>query len=345
MPPPRAGGTSALKINLMAPGRRGRPRSWLSAAVLSVALSLMLVGCGENEAPAEATAPAVVPAAAADTPMATPEPPAPVSLTDSGGFTFVVEAPAERVISHSPAATEILFAIGAGGQVVARDNFSNYPPEVAGLPEVAYSSPEPEQDLAHDPDLVIMSGRQEESIGQFRDLGLPVYFLLEPTDLAGVMENIRAIGILTGHEGSAEELIASLEERLAAVEVSLEGVAQGPSVFYELTDDLYTVSPDSFIGSALTLLKARNIAKGTEGAFPQLTSEAVVDADPEVILMADASFVRVESVPDRPGWGGITAVVEGRIHPVDGDIMSRPGPRIVDGIEALAALFYPDLFE
>jgi iron complex transport system substrate-binding protein len=96
----------------------------------------------------------------------------------------------------------------------------------------------------------------------------------------------------------------------------------------------------------LTVLKAQNIAAGATSPYPQLTAEAVVAADPEVILLADAQWgVTVESVGERPGWTGVTAVVEVRVHPVDEDIMSRPGPRIVDGVEAIAALLYPDLFQ
>src|SRR5690606_28436339 len=100
----------------------------------------------------------------------------------------------------------------------------------------------------------------------------------------------------------------------------LDDVDEGPLVFYELTEDLYTVSPNSFIGEALSFLKARNAAEGTEGAFPQLSSEAIVAADPDVVLMADAAFVPIETVPLRAGWSGMTAVVEGRVHAVDGDV-------------------------
>lgn len=317
---------------------------WLAAFVVAFAFSALACNdAGNGSTPAAAT-PAAPATATEVAPTAEPTP-APIEITDSGGFVFMIEGPAQRIISHSPGATEILFAIGAGAQVVAVDQFSNYPPETESLPHVSYSSPDPEQGLAHEPDLVVFATRQESSIDQFRELDLPVFLMREPTDLAGVMENIRTLGFLTGHADAAEALIAELEARLAAVAERLAEVDEGPRVYYEVTDSYYTVAPQSFIGSALSLVKARNIAEGATTPFPQLSSEAIVDADPEVILMANADFVPLESVPERPGWSGIAAIVEGRIYPVDGDIMSRPGPRIVDGVEVLARLFYPELFE
>ncbi len=322
-----------------------RARHWL--LVLAFA-AFGLIACGDDDGSATATPTAGVSATeAASTATATEAPteaPSPVEATSSG-MTMTLDAPASRIVSHSPALTEILFAIGAGDQVVAADEFSNYPPETADLPKVTYSSPDPEQDLAFEPDLVLFSGRQEGSLEHFRDLEIPVFYLLEPTDLEGVYASIRALGTLTGHEEEAEVVIADMQERLDAVVAALEDVEEGPIVFYEITDDLYTVSPNSFIGAALSVLKVRNVAEGTDGAFPQMSSEAIVAANPDVILMADASFVDPASVPQRAGWSGITAVVEERIYPVDGDIMSRPGPRIIDGIEDLARLLYPDRFE
>lgn len=330
--------------------RRVGPRLWsrlgarMSIAVLGIAMMLALVACSDDaETPTATPSETTTPAATTATPAATAEAPGPISLVDSSDFTFELAGPAQRVISHSPAATEILFALGAGGQVVARDNFSNYPPEASDLPEVAYSSPDPEQDLAHEPDLVIFSGRQRESIEQFRGLEIPVFYLLEPTDLAGVMQNIRTIATLTGHEEAGEVLIADLEARIAAIEDTLADVSDGPRVFYELSDVLHSVSPETFVGSALALLKIENIAAGADGPFPQLSSEAVVEADPEVVLVAYP--VPMETILGRPGWGGVTAVADARVYPVDPDLMSRPGPRIVDGIEAVAKLLYPDHFE
>ncbi|MCK9485818.1 MAG: helical backbone metal receptor [Dehalococcoidia bacterium] len=327
-------------------GRRWRS-PWASLALgLSFALVLLLAACGDDGATATPTTTAAATASAEATETATETLPASIEAVDDTGTTLVLESPAQRIVSHSPGATEILFALGAGPQVVAADEFSDYPAEAAALPKVAYASPDPEQTASHDPDLIIFSGNQNYSQEQFRGLGLPVFYLPEPTDLRGVMEHIRVLGLLTGLDQEAEALIEDLEGRLAAVEEALADLETGPRVFYELDSTLFTVGPNTFIGSAFTLLKAENIAAGTASDYPQLSAEAVVEADPEVILLADHAFgVSIESVGERPGWSGITAVEEGRIFPVDQDITSRPGPRIVDAVEALAAFLYPDRFE
>jgi len=322
-----------------------RLRHWLLVLVAFAAFGLTACADDGGSTTPTPTAEASATEAASTATEAPTAAPSPVEATDSSGTTLTLDAPASRIVSHSPALTEILFAIGAGDRVVAADEFSNYPPETANLPKVTYSSPEPEQDLAFEPDLVLFSGRQEGNLEHFRALGIPVFFLREPTDLEGVFVSIRTLGTLTGHEDEAEAVIADMQERLDAVVAALEDVEVGPVVFYEITADLYTVSPNSFIGAALSVLKVRNVAEGTEGAFPQMSSEAIVEANPDVILMADAAFVDPASVPQRAGWSGITAVVEERIYPVDGDIMSRPGPRIIEGIEGLARLLYPDRFQ
>jgi iron complex transport system substrate-binding protein len=116
-------------------------------------------------------------------------------------------------------------------------------------------------------------------------------------------------------------------------------------VFYELSADLYTASPESFIGGMLAAVKARNVAAGARSPFPQLTAEAVLAADPEVVILSDAAYGEsLESVAARPGWANVSAVRNRRVHPIDPDIVNRPGPRIADGVEALARAIYPDRF-
>lgn len=321
-------------------------RSWWLA--LPVALLLLVVACTGDGAststpvsPAATLAPTPAPTATVE---ATPASTA-FTVTDSAGTAVHFESHPQRIVSHSPAVTEILFAIGAGGQVIAADQFSTYPPETERLERVAYSDPDPERAVALEPDLIIFSGRQRNAVQQFRDLGLTVYFAEEPGDIDGVLASIERYGVITGQEAAAAALVAEMRQRLATLEERLAAVDQGPRVFYEITDSLYTVSPASFIGGMLARLKLQNIAAGAETAFPQLSNEAIVERDPEVILLADeAAGVTPEGVASRPGWSSISAIRDGRVFIVDPDRGSRPGPRLVEAMEEWAALVYPELF-
>ena len=270
----------------------------------------------------------------------------PRTVVDSSGTAVVIEAPPQRIISYSPGATEILFAIDAGSRVVATDRFSNYPPETSTLPKLEYSSPDPEAALAQEPDLVLFATRQRDQVQQFRDLGMALLFIEEADSIEGVFDNILLFGELSGNERQAESLVASMRSRIEAVTRTIDDVEQGPRVFYEITADLYTASPDTFIGSMLSLLKAQNVAAGAQSPFPQLSAEAVIEADPQLVLLSDAAFGEsLETVAARPGWGDISAVVNERVHPIDANIVDRPGPRIADGIEAMARLLYPNRFQ
>ena len=222
----------------------------------------------------------------------------PRTVVDSSGAEVVIEAPPQRIISYSPAATEILFAIGAGSRVVATDKFSNYPAETSDLPKLEYSSPDPEAALAHEPDLVLFATRQREQVQQFRDLGMTLLFIEEAESIESVFDSIILFGELSGNERQAQSLVASMRERIEAVTRAIDDIEQGPRVFYEITADLYTASPDTFIGSMLSLLKAQNVAAGAESPFPQLSAEAVIEADPQLVLLSDAAF------GESPGDGG-----------------------------------------
>lgn len=298
-----------------------------AAVVVAITLASLAAGCRS------------------DTATPTSAVPAPIEVVDAGGATLTFDEPPRRIVSHSPGVTEILFAIGAGDLVVAADEFSDYPAEAAALPKVAYSDPDPERVLSFDPDLVILATQQRESVEHFRDLGLRVFFDAEPTTVAGVLENIALLGRLTGHETEAAALVEELRGRIDAVQSRLVGIDQGPRVFWELDDTLFTVGTDTFIGDMLRILKAQNVAEGAATSFPQLTAEAIVERDPQVILLADAAFgTTVESVAERPGWSNVSAVREGRVLAVNTDTTSRPGPRVVDAIEDVARLLYPEIF-
>ena len=316
------------------------------SALLALAFSACTSGASSTPtaAPAERATPAPTEAAGTPEPTTTEAPP-PLVVTDSDGFELELAEPPSRIISFSPGATEILFAIGAGAQVIAADEFSDFPAETASLERVAYTAPDPERSLSLDPDLVIMATNQQQSIEQFRGLDLVVLFNREPDSVQGVLDNIALLGQVTGHQAEAEALIADMQARIDAVEEAIAGIEEGPRVFYELSDSLFTVGPNTFVGGYLTLLKASNVAHGAESPFPQLTAEALIEANPEVVLLADAAFgADPATVAARPGWDAIDAVVNGRLYPVNPDIGNRPGPRIVAAIEEVAALLYPELF-
>jgi iron complex transport system substrate-binding protein len=327
---------------------RARRPSFVAVFAL---LALLIAACGDSDdatpSPTATTAVTeVATAAPTDTPEPTPtESAPPLVVADSDGFELEFTETPTRIVSFSPGATEILFAIGAGDQVIAADQFSDFPAETVDLEQVSYSEPDPERSLGLDPDLIIMATRQQESVEQFRNLGLTVLFNREPESVEGVLENITILGEVSGHEAEAADLVADMRARIDAVGAAIAGVDTGPRVFYELSDGLYTAAPDTFIGGYLTLLKASNVAEGAESAFPQLTVEALIDANPEVILLADAEFGGdPATVAARPGWDAIDAVINERLYPVDPDVGNRPGPRIVDAIEQVAALLYPELF-
>ncbi len=322
--------------------RRGGHSSIILVVFALAAIVLMACGGGNN---GTATATPKADVAATTTGAAFP-----LTVTDSSNTQVVFNQAPARIISYSPAATEVLYAVGAGSQVVAVDKFSNYPKATDALPKVEYSKPAPEPAVALTPDLVIMATRQEGQVPQFRALGLTVMLVKEPTTLAGVLDQVRLIGRVTGHAADGEKLAASMRQRIDAVAAKVATLPAGPSpkVFYELTADGFTVGSDSFIGSLLQTAKLTNVADKASGQFPQVSQEVVLAANPDIILLADgnADTGGTESpatVKARPGWANLNAVKNGHVYVIDADIFSRPGPRVVDGLEQLIKLCYPGL--
>jgi iron complex transport system substrate-binding protein len=269
----------------------------------------------------------------------------PVTLTDDTGTEVTIPTQPEAIVTLSPSFAEVLFAIGSGEAVVAVDENTDYPAEAEALPKVSGFEPSLEAIVALEPDLVLMSFDPSGLQASLADAGIPSLFLANPADLEGVYKQIETIGAASGHPTEAEAVTADMEAEIDEVVSQLADVTQGPRVLHELDNTLFTVGPGSFQDSIYTLLKAQNIAQSTGEPFPQLTSEAVIAADPEVIALADGEFGEsLETVAARPGWGSITAVTTGRVNPVDDDLLSRPGPRVVDGVKELASILYPETF-
>ena len=309
--------------------------------ILLAFVASLAVACGDT-APAPATSEATATAGTTASPSTFP-----VTVNDQEGKPLTLPKQPKAIISFSPGVTEILFAIGAGPQVIAADQFSDYPAEAKALKQrVKYTGPDVESALALSPDLVIMSRAQRTSVERFRSAGLPVFYTPEPDSLDAIVENVRMWGRLTGHPTEANRVADDMRARIEAVKTTVAPVTEGPRAFYELSDSLVSAGDKTFIGSILTLLKAKNVATGAATDFPQLTAEAVISRDPQVIFLADASSAgqNLETLRKRPGWTSISAVRDGKVYPVDPNIGNRPGPRIVQALEEMGRLLYPERF-
>jgi iron complex transport system substrate-binding protein len=278
---------------------------------------------------------------------------APAVVTDDLGNELVLDEPAQAIVSLSPNMTEILFGVGAGDRLIGRDSNSMYPEAAQDAVDLGgmWDGIPVEDILALEPDL-ILAGEiySAEAIAELRNLGLNVYWQANPDDFEGLYENIRDIAVLTGTEDQAEELIGSLSARVAALDEKLAAVDESPLVFYELDAsepaNPWTTGAGTFISYVINKAKGSNLGDSLEGEWVQISSEALVVQDPDVILLSDALYGETpESVAERPGWGELKAVLEGDVYPFDPFILSVPGPRLVDGFEQVAAILHPEIFD
>ncbi len=279
-------------------------------------------------------------------------PPEPISFTDGYGREVSILEPAKRVVSIAPSNTEILFAIGAAAQVVGRDELSDYPPEAVDVTSIGttYGELNVEAIVALEPDLVLAAMiTSPEHVQTLEDLGLVVFVLPNPMGMDELYDVLEMAGKLTGHETEAEDLVDELEIRVETVLETLAGAAPVP-VFYEIdgTDPNapWTTGPGTFQDVLIGLAGGENIASDIE-FWGQLSLEEIVARDPAVIVFSESPYVATtpESLAERPGWGEIAAVINGRVYGIDGNWIDRPGPRYVDALETLAKVLHPELFE
>lgn len=278
----------------------------------------------------------------------------PIQLTDGLGRTVSLPAPAMRIVSLAPSNTEILFAIGAGSQVVGRDSFSDYPQEVSEITDVGggFGEFNTEAILALKPDLVLAADIiPPEKIQALEDLGLIVFSIANPVDFEELFNNIQLVGKLTAHEEEAQKLISELKQRLQQVEEKVMLSSYLPLVFYELDasdpNAPWTAGPGTFIDTLITKAGGFNLGASLEGAWVQISLEVLIQKNPDIIILGDYTWggVTPEAVAARAGWKVLKAVKENKVFTFDDNLVSRPGPRLVDGLEAMARLLHPELFE
>jgi iron complex transport system substrate-binding protein len=296
-------------------------RTWTTAAVAAV-LAVSLAACG-TEAEDKSDK-----AASSDANF-------PVTI-DSGGTETTIEAEPQRIVSLSPSATETLYGIGAGDRVVAVDEYSTWPEEA---PKTDLSGYEPniEAIIAHEPDLVIASGDTNELVAGLAKVNVPVLISDAPVDLEAAYERMTNIGIATGQ---IDETAAEIKRIRAAVDEAIAAAPDQPlRVYHELDSTFYSASSHSFIGSVYEALGATNIADAADKdkiGYPQLTEEAIIKADPQLIVISDGLDYDADDVAGRPGWDAISAVRDDNIVALDEDVISRWGSRLPELVEALS---------
>jgi ABC-type Fe3+-hydroxamate transport system substrate-binding protein len=311
------------------PARVARRSSPASLLALPAALLLALTACGGSSDGGGGAAASPAPESGAF----------PVTVTGADGELTLDEQP-ENIVSMSPTATEMLFAIGAGEQVEAVDDYSNYPPE-APITDLSAFTPNAEAVAEYAPDLVVLSNDQNGIVDALDALSIPTLLLPAAESLEDTYEQLETLGKATGHAEEADEVATDVRDRIAAAVESVPADVEGMTVFHELGPELYSATSGTFIGSIYSMFGLENIADGAPdaaGGYPQLSPEYVVGRAPELIVLADTVCCEqsAETVAQRPAFDTVPAVQEGRILEADDDLASRWGPRIAEFAESVA---------
>ncbi len=326
---------------------RHRVRSTNPFRVFLVALVLVIAACA---GPASSGVPTLHPDATSVVPTEAPPtsaPTFPLTLTDDEGTDVTIPAAPQKIVSLTPATTETLFALGAGSRVVGKvEDIANFPAEASAVPVVAtFAGVDVEKIVASGADLVVSGGAgltQGPAVEQLRNAGIPV-LVSYPTTIDEALAGIRLIGIAVGLADAGATLADSISGQIDELSSIAGTIEETPRVFYEIdvTGGIFTPPADSIYGEMFELAGAELIPGDPNYS---ISLEKLVDADPQVILLGDAAYgVTKKSVAARAGWSGMTAVKDGAIFAVDDIVITRPGPRIAEGLKVLIQAIHPEL--
>lgn len=276
----------------------------------------------------------------------------PLTLNDDSGAIVTLAAQPKRIVSLVPSATETLFALGLGDNVVAVTKWDNYPVDVQKKVEYIFEDsirPNAEQILKLNPDLIVMGlmGNDQKDIAAIRNLKIPV-LTINPQTLAETYQTIETFGKLTDTQEQANKIVSGMKEKEQAIAKKIETIKESDRlrVWTEVDENLYTPGEGTFLNELLTKAGGNNIAADVKG-WGQYNSEQVIAKDPQVIFVTYGYYQKdaVANIIARNGWQNVEAVKNQRVIELDSDMVTRTGPRIVDGLESIAKALYPDLFK
>jgi iron complex transport system substrate-binding protein len=304
----------------------------LSATLLLLAGCQLAIGPGAYSTASASTAPATD-----DYPR---------TIVDDEGTSVTLTTKPASIVSLTPATTEIVFTLGAGDRLKGRTESDDYPPAAADVPAVAsYTGVVVERVVSIQPDLILAGGNGFTAAGditRLRDLGFPVLVVYAPT-VAGVLSDIGLVGRAIGADAQAGQLVGDMQARIDGVKSAVAGLDR-PRVLYEIgyQPEIYAPAPQSFPADMVTLAGGEPITTADPAVF-SIALERLVALDPELIVLGDAAYGTCPAdVAARPGWGALGAVRDGNIRPIDDTIVTRPGPRLAEGLAALALAIHPD---
>jgi len=323
-----------------------RPATQPIARVPSALLVVVLIVVAGCSAPAASVVPSADTASTPPTRSTMPQSDFPSTVTDDEGTAVAIERRPERIVSLTPGTTEILFTIGAGDRVVATTDADDYPPEAVPLPDVgSFGSVDIEHIVSLEADLVIAGGNaytSPDAIGTMRSVGIPVVVVYAPS-VAGVLADVELIGQAVGQREEAQQLAAEMRTEIDALTDAVEDLPR-PRVFYEVDASAAVFGPadDSFLAEMVRLAGGEPITSGSATSF-EIQLEDLIAADPEVIVLGDAAFgVTLEQVAARPAWDVMSAVQRGAVRVADDKVITRPGPRLPQGLRSLILAIHPD---
>jgi len=275
----------------------------------------------------------------------------PGTYTDDMGRAVAIDQIPQRIVSFGPSITEILFALGLEEKVVGVSNYCDYPEAATLKAKIGDAfNPSLERIVELEPDLVLTL-KQEQLNRELDALGIK-FMVLDPKDIYGICKDIELVGQITGTEKKAKKLMKDMRDNMAQV-IALMADVLKVRVFFivDATDPTlpWTAGTGSFIDALITMAGGENVAGKAPGAWVQFSLEQIVSSDPEVIIIQTMTggipTISQEELEEHPAWGEMTAVRQGRICFINGDLVSRPGPRIIQGLEEMAKIIHPELFE
>lgn len=278
----------------------------------------------------------------------------PVTIKDAIDQEVVIEEKPEKIVSLMPSNTEIVFALGLGDELVGVSDYDNYPKEAAEKEKVGGMEFNVEKIISLNPDVVLAHAssahNSTEGLQQIRDAGIDVVVVNDATSFEDVYKGMEMIGQATGAETEADKLVADMKEKLAAIKNKAAAISDSDqkSVYIEVSGEpsIFTTGTNTFMQEMLDTINAKNII--SEEGWIQVDQEAVIAANPDAIITTYGAYSEtspIDQISSRKGWEEIKAVKEKQIVDVDSDMVTRSGPRLVEGVEAVAEAVYPDVFK